>query len=93
MRQAHQTQAMNAWRPISEKPPYGQAVLVLHRARKACRFHSVVVGWWNGREWRREDSNYQHGAIYQPAGWMPLELPPPGAFLRYSWQCNPEEFK
>ena len=73
---------MNDWNPCSVKPKIAEKVLVWHRVRPWCRFCEPVVGWWNGREWRREMIQFvgqlrDHGIIYQPKMWKHIDPPTP----------------
>lgn len=63
------------WHPCSEKPPRYALVLIYRRIRPYCRFGEPIVGWWDGRDWRREDSHHQHTFISNPLGWTPLHFP------------------
>jgi hypothetical protein len=63
------------WTPCGELPDCYRRVVVLHRVRPWCRFNEIVVGWWNTEEWRRDDSHYAHGKIYQPICWRDIEFP------------------
>lgn len=65
------------WTPCSQPPSDCRRVLIWHRVRPWCRFHQVVVGWWNSKEWRRDDSDHRQGGIYQPVLWKDIEPPTP----------------
>lgn len=65
------------WTPCAEPPTDCRRVLIWHRVRPWCRFFHPVVGWWNSKEWRQNDSNAaKHGVIYQPALWKDIDTPP-----------------
>lgn len=64
------------WTPCTEPPTTNRRVLVWHRARKWCRFFRPVIGWWNGREWRRDgEDNMRSVPIYQPRLWRDFTRP------------------
>lgn len=70
----------NQWQPCAIKPEVAKNVLIWHRARPWCRFYKPVVGWWNGKEWRRDfpwflEQTRDHGLIYQPKCWKYIEEP------------------
>ncbi|GEM_PF-4590461 len=64
------------WTPCAKPPEVARRVLIYHRSRPWGRYFTTCIGWWNGREWRREDSNtLKFGIIYQPLLWKDFERP------------------
>ena len=64
------------WTDCRQVPDSCRRVLVLHRHQPWSRYYELVVGWWNTKEWRREDSqSSKFGLLYQALMWKDIELP------------------
>lgn len=63
------------WTPCDEPPTSNRHVIVWHRVRPFCRYFEPVIGWFNGADWRTDDSNFSHTLIYQPVLWKDIDEP------------------